>query len=76
MLGFPRDIAYSKELRDRAITATQPGKGKLPPEQDRKWRWTREHFEDIRKACAKNIGVETMEELGWDFEAYKKALWA
>lgn len=82
VLGFPLDVEYLDELRDWALTAVpnpalggNDGRGKLPPRWGAKERWARERFPAIKKAFAeKGEGrhrIRSMEELGFDFEAWK-----
>lgn len=68
---MPRDSDYAQELFDWIETAS-PGKGKSVKMWDEKFLWVRSHFGMIRQDYAKNVGVKTMEELGWDFEGFKR----
>lgn len=82
-LGFPLDADYLDELCDWALeakanpaTAENNGKGKLPSRWGEKERWDRERFPAIKKAFAQRgelrHKVRSMEELGFDFELWKR----
>jgi len=82
MLGFPLDVDYLDELHDWALTAVpnpaldgNDGRGKQPLRWGEQERWARERFPAIKKAFADQgegrHRIRSMEELGFDFEAWK-----
>ncbi|KAI9763549.1 MAG: hypothetical protein M1835_007782 [Candelina submexicana] len=81
-LMFPLDVEYLDELHDwsqkgeRRDGLENDGRGKIPPRWDEKNRWARGRFPAIKKAFAgrgeERHGVRSMEELGFDFEEWKR----
>ncbi|KAI9834564.1 MAG: hypothetical protein M1819_002940 [Sarea resinae] len=81
-LMFPLDADNINDLREWSEQAERRkgldnnGLGKLPPFWDEKERWTRERFPAIKKAFMEKgearHDIRTMEELGFDFEAWKR----
>lgn len=82
VMPFPLDADYLNSLYDWACRATQPPEstsgntGKLGVRWEEMERWTRERFPLIKKAFAKQgearHSIRTIEELGFDFQAWKK----
>ncbi|TDZ39467.1 Thiol-specific monooxygenase [Colletotrichum spinosum] len=80
-LAFPKDIEYINTLHARSLEAERrpglanDGVGKVPPFWDDEKRWTRERFPLIktasRKLGDKRHEVTTLEELGFDYKAWK-----
>lgn len=68
---MPRDADYAQDMVDW-MSSAQFGHGKSIAMWDEKFLWLRSHFAMIRQDYAKHIGVRTLEELGWDFEAHKR----
>lgn len=81
VLGFPTDVDYINELHDWSMQAStrdgleNGGKGKEGPRWGERERWARERFPAIKKSFGqrgeKRCLVKTIEELGYDFEAWK-----
>ncbi|KAL9623913.1 MAG: hypothetical protein Q9160_001905 [Pyrenula sp. 1 TL-2023] len=83
-LKFPQDADYLNDLYDWASSASpergkgleNDGMGKLGIRWDEKALWARERFPGIRKAYlsrgADRDKVRSIEELGFDFEKWKK----
>ena len=77
-LGFPKDADYINGLHEWSLKADQSSKKteKLPPKWGEKECWTRERVPAIKKAFAdrgeKMYEVRQMEELGFDFERWKR----
>ncbi|OHF03118.1 thiol-specific monooxygenase [Colletotrichum orchidophilum] len=84
-LAFPKDLEYINMLHARSLEAENrpallenDGVGKMPPFWDDEKRWTRERFPLIkiasRKLGEKRHEVTTLEELGFDYKAWKAGL--
>lgn len=83
-LAFPRDLEYINMLHARSLEAERrpglenDGVGKIPPFWDDEKRWTRERFPLIkiasRKLGEKRHEVTTLEQLGFDYKAWKAGL--
>ena len=77
LLLFPKDANYINAMYDWSMSASDAKtKGKQPPHWGEKEYWMREKFPEIKKAF-QDLGedrrqVRTLEELGFDFEKYKK----
>lgn len=77
LLKFPKDADYIVAMHDWAMSADEgKTKGKEPPVWGAKEYWLRERFPAVKKAF-QDLGeerrkVRTVEELGFDFEAYQK----
>ena len=73
VLSFPEDFDYHDELVDWATRATGRG-GKMSVRWSAKERWARERFPAIKKAFADKgdirHGIKTLEELGFDYDAW------
>ena len=78
VLPFPRDFEYHNEAREGGDG--KEGRGKVPPKWDEKETWTRERFPAIKKAFAERgkgrHEVRTVEELGFDYEAWRREHYA
>lgn len=83
-LAFPKDLEYINMLHARSLEAEKrpglenDGVGKIPPFWDDEIRWTRERFPLI-KIASRNLGerrheVKRLEELGFDYKAWKAGL--
>ncbi|THX83554.1 putative flavin dependent monooxygenase [Aureobasidium pullulans] len=77
LLKFPKDANYINEMYDWSMSAPHADtKGKRPPHWGEKEYWMREKFPEIKKAFQdRGEGrhqVSSLEELGFDFEKYKK----
>ncbi|KAF2140115.1 uncharacterized protein K452DRAFT_319672 [Aplosporella prunicola CBS 121167] len=76
-LAFPKDAIFINELHDWAAMAEreEEGVGKTPPKWTEWHFWCRERFPQIKKAFnergEERANVRTLEELGFDFEAWK-----
>lgn len=79
-LAFPRDVTYINQLHDRSMEAARnpsllsnDGVGKLPPYWGPEKAWVRERFPMIKLAARalgeKRHGVQTLEQLGFDYHA-------
>ncbi|KAJ5015199.1 Thiol-specific monooxygenase [Colletotrichum sp. SAR 10_99] len=83
-LAFPKDLDYINMLYARSLEAVKreglenDGVGKIPPFWDDEKRWTRERFPLIkiasRKLGEKRHEVTTLEQLGFDYKAWKAGL--
>ncbi|KAF5485384.1 Thiol-specific monooxygenase [Colletotrichum siamense] len=83
-LAFPKDLDYINMLHARSLEAAKreglenDGVGKIPPFWDDEKRWTRERFPLIkiasRKLGEKRHEVTTLEQLGFDYRAWKAGL--
>ncbi|KAF4815310.1 Thiol-specific monooxygenase [Colletotrichum siamense] len=83
-LAFPKDLDYINMLHARSLEAAKreglenDGVGKIPPFWDDEKRWTRERFPLIkiasRKLGEKRHEVTTLEQLGFDYKAWKAGL--
>lgn len=83
-LAFPKDLEYINMLYARSLEAERrpglenDGVGKIPPFWDDEKRWTRERFPLIkiasRKLGEKRYEVTKLEELGFDYKAWKAGL--
>ncbi|KAI8286382.1 Thiol-specific monooxygenase [Colletotrichum sp. SAR 10_98] len=83
-LAFPKDLDYINMLHARSLEAVKreglenDGVGKIPPFWDDEKRWTRERFPLIkiasRKLGEKRHEVTTLEQLGFDYKAWKAGL--
>ncbi|KAM0815717.1 putative Thiol-specific monooxygenase [Seiridium cardinale] len=82
-LAYPKDVEYINKLHDLSISAKRAdgldneGVGKLPPYWGADAAWTRERFPSI-KAASRALGekrheVKSLEELGFDYQAWKLA---
>jgi cation diffusion facilitator CzcD-associated flavoprotein CzcO len=77
LLLFPKDANYINAMYDWSMSASDADtKGKRPPHWGEKQYWMREKFPEIKKAF-QDLGegrhqVRTLEELGFDFEKYRK----
>lgn len=81
-LAFPKDVAYINFLHDSSLTAKKKagldndGVGKLPPYWGEEKAWVRERFPLIKIASRalgeKRHEVKTLEQLGFDFKAWKE----
>ncbi|OAA56305.1 thiol-specific monooxygenase [Niveomyces insectorum RCEF 264] len=82
-LAFPRDVIYINWLHDRSLEAVprlerglaNGGAGKIPPYWGEEKAWVRQRFPLI-KAANRALGdkrneVRTLEQLGFDFHAWK-----
>lgn len=80
-LAFPDDVKYINRLHDASVAAEKvagldnDGAGRIPPYWGADKSWTRERFPLI-KAASRALGerrheVRTLEELGFDFQAWK-----
>jgi hypothetical protein len=77
LLLFPKDANYINAMYDWSMSAPDAGtKGKHPPRWGAKEYWMREKFPEIKKAFQDRgedrHQVRTLEELGFDFEKYRK----
>lgn len=78
ILSFPKDANYMVAMHDWAMSTDSDGKksGREPPLWGEKEYWLRERFAAIKKAFQdRGEGrreIRTVEELGFDFEAYKR----
>lgn len=76
LMKFPGDADYINDMYDLAMTATDPEKGKRPPRWSERDYWLRERFPAIKRAYnERGLGrhkVQSLEELGFDYEAWKK----
>lgn len=77
LLKFPKDANYINAMHKWAMSATDSEcKGKKPPFWGEKQYWMREQFPAIKKAFQDKgedrHSVRSIEELGFDFERYKK----
>ncbi len=68
----PNDPQYVRDLYDWAMTATEPFEGKGLKPWDDKFLWIRANFARIRLEYKNRQGAKTLEDMGWDFEEYKK----
>lgn len=83
-LAFPKDLEYINTLHARSLEAEKrsglenDGVGKVPPFWDDEKRWTRERIPLIkiasRKLGGKRHEVTTLEQLGFDYKAWKAGL--
>ncbi|GKT44308.1 thiol-specific monooxygenase [Colletotrichum spaethianum] len=83
-LAFPKDLDYINMLHARSLQAEKrpglenDGVGKIPPFWDDEKRWTRERFPLIkiasRKLGEKRHEVTTLEQLGFNYKAWKAGL--
>jgi len=75
-LNFPEDLDHHNNLHDWAAQ-TDKGLGKMAHKWNEKERWTRQRFPAIKKAFADRgelrHEVRTIEELGFDYEAWLRA---
>lgn len=81
-LAFPKDVAYINFLHDSSLAAKKKagldndGQGKLPPYWGEEKAWVRERFPLIKIASRalgeKRHQVKTLEQLGFDFKAWKE----
>lgn len=73
VLPFPQDFEYHNDLVAWASSA-QGSRGRVPLKWTEKETWLRERFPAIKKAFAdkgeKRHAVKTVEELGFDYEAW------
>ena len=82
VMAFPMDADYINFMHDWAARATpcpdleNEGHGKEGPYWGEKERWTRQRFTQIKQAFAERgearHHIENMEDLGFDFEAWKQ----
>lgn len=82
ILGFPADAQYINDLHAWSLSATRDpklendGVGKIPPYWGDKEQWIRERIPGIKsasRAWGKNrLQITTLEQLGFDFESWKK----
>ena len=81
VLQYPKDASYINMLHDWAENARRreglerEGRGKEGPHWDQRFCWLRERFPAIKKAFL-DLGeargqVKTVEEVGFDFEAFQ-----
>lgn len=67
------DETYAQDLVNWINSANPSEKGKTIEMWDEKHSWVRANFAKIRLDYAKKVGAKNLEEVGWDFEAHKKA---
>jgi cation diffusion facilitator CzcD-associated flavoprotein CzcO len=79
LLPFPKDGVYINAMASWALSAPgleKGGKGKVPPVWGEWEFWCRENFPRIRQRFGEmgegRKGVRSVEELGFDFEAWKR----
>ncbi|KAH9886366.1 putative flavin dependent monooxygenase [Xylariomycetidae sp. FL2044] len=83
-LAFPKDVEYINRLHDTSILAKKrqgldnDGVGKIPPYWGADKAWVRERFPLIKIASRalgeKRHEVKTLQELGFDYHAWKASL--
>jgi len=81
-LRYPRDVAYINRLHDLSSKAAplhgleREGHGREAPYWDEEKAWVRERFPAIKEASQKlgmkRVEVKRLEELGFDFKAWKQ----